>query len=61
MRDRRFVTVEDIRRLADFSRARTLAERGLSAMAREIVRQYDPDEQPQIVAEIGVAVPRRRT
>lgn len=60
MRDRHLLTVEHVRRMADFARARTLAQRGLSAMAREIMRAYAPEEQPQIVAEVGVDVPRPR-
>jgi len=58
--DRRYMTIADIRRMADFARARSLAQRGLAAAARSVVAQYG-DDVPQIVAEIGVDVPQRRS
>jgi hypothetical protein len=59
MSERGYATVEDIRRLADFAHAATLAQRGQVAMAREIMARYAVADRPQIIADIGVGIPRR--
>jgi hypothetical protein len=59
MSERGYATVEDIRRLADFAHAATLAQRGQVAMAREIMARYSICDRPQIIAEVGIDVLRR--
>jgi len=51
-------TAYEIVRAADVARARSLAEQGLVAMAREILANYPGEELPQCVVEVGVDVPR---
>lgn len=50
------MSVRDVQRMADFSKARTLAERGKVAAARAVMEAYPIGERPQIIAEVGVEV-----
>lgn len=52
-------TAYDIVREADVAQARTLAQEGFVAMAREILARYPAEELPQCVVEVSVTTPRR--
>lgn len=55
-RVRKFMSVQDVHRMSEFAKARTLAERGQVAAARAVVNAFPVGEQPQIVADMNVGV-----
>lgn len=59
MSERHYMTIADVRRMADFAHARTLAQRGFVAMAREVLARHG-EQLPQIVVEVGVGVTKHR-